>query len=125
MQVLLQSDPNTDGSQAMAEHLSTVVTDALDRFGDRITRVEGHLSAAEGHAKTSDEKVCCKLEVHMAGADALVVKHHAASAHQAIEGAVRKLRRVVEAHVEKHDPRAHRLPHHGLQDEVAAAADAE
>ena len=34
MQVLLHSDPNTDGSRMMAEHLTTVVKEALGRFGD-------------------------------------------------------------------------------------------
>ncbi len=122
MQVLLQSDPNTDGSPAMAQHLSIVVTEALDRFGDRLTRVEAHLAAAEGHAKSAEDKVQCTLEAHLAGSDAIVVKHQAGNAHQAIEGAVRKLRRVVEAQIEKHDPRAHRVPHHGLADEAALAA---
>ena len=121
MQVLLQSDPSTDGSQAMTKHLDTVVKDALGRFGDRVTRVEGHLSAAEGHAKTAEDKVHCTLEAHLAGSDSIVVKHQAGSAHQAIDGALRKLRRVVEAQIEKHDPRLHRLPHHGLTDEVVAA----
>ena len=116
MQVLLQSDPNTDGSPAMTQHLKTVVEEALDRFGDRLTRVQAHLAAAEGHAKTADDKVQCTLEAYLAGADVIVVKNHAASAHQAIDGAVRKLRRAVETQVEKHDPRAQGLPHHGLPD---------
>ena len=125
MQVLLQSDPNTDGSQAMTNHLNTVVKEALGHFGERVTRVEGHLAAAEGHAKSAENQVHCTLEAHLSGSDAVVVKAQAGSAHQAIDAAVRKLRRVVEAQIEKHSPRANRLPHHGLTDDVVAAADSE
>ena len=117
MQVLLRSDPNTDSSQAMTLHLTVVVNEALGRFGNRVTRVEAHLSDTSGRAKTSEDDVHCTMEAHLAGSEALVVKHHAGNAHQAIDGAVRKLQRLVEAQIEKHGPRSHRLPHHGLVDE--------
>ena len=57
MQILLHSDPNTDGSQLMAEHLSTVVNGAMKRFGERITRVEGYLSDVNSQAKSGGEWV--------------------------------------------------------------------
>ena len=36
MQVLLHSDPNTDGGHLMAEHLASVVKEAMSRFGERL-----------------------------------------------------------------------------------------
>ena len=108
MQILLHSDPNTDGRQAMTEHLKSVVTDAMGRFGDRITRVEAHLSDVNSQARSSGEDIHCTLEARLIGLQAIVVKDSAGNAHQAIDGAVRKLRRAVQTEIGKHDPWAQR-----------------
>ncbi len=105
MQVLLHSDPNTDGGHLMAEHLATVVKDALGRFGERITRVEAHLSDVNGHAKTGSQAIHCTMEARLIGLDNVVVKEHADNAHQAIDGAVRKLKRALDTEIAKHDDR--------------------
>ena len=108
MQVLLQADPNTDGRHKMQAHLEAVINDALERFGERITRVEAHLSDAHSAAKPSPDDIHCTLEAHVVGIGPIVVKDHAGNAHQAIEGAVRKLKRAVTSEIEKHDPRSQR-----------------
>jgi ribosome-associated translation inhibitor RaiA len=110
MQVLLHTDPKTDGSHQMAEHLKTVVSDAMARFGERVTRVEAHLSDVNSQAKASGDGIHCTLEARLVGQEPVVVKNHAANAHEAIEGAVRKLRRAVETEVGRHDPRHARAP---------------
>lgn len=89
----------------MAEHLQTVVKDALGRFGERVTRVEAHLSDANSQAKTGAQNIHCTLEARVVGEEAIVVKEEAGNAHQAIEGALRKLKRAVGAAIEKHHPR--------------------
>lgn len=103
MQILLNSDPNVNGSHLMAEHLKQVVNDAMGRFGEHITRVEAHLSDANSSAKSGANDIHCTLEARLVGLDPLVVKDHADNAHQAIEGAVRKLKRAVETTLAKHD----------------------
>ena len=109
MQTLLHSDPHTDGSQLMSEHFKVVVLDAMARFGERIKRVEAHLSDVNSPSKSSPGDIHCTLEARLVGLDAVVVKHHASNAHQAIEGAVRKLRRAVGSQIAKHDdPRGQR-----------------
>jgi hypothetical protein len=108
MQILLHSDPNTDGSQLMADHFATVVKGAMGRFGERVTRVEAHLSDVNAQAKSSDDDIHCTLQASLVGLDAIVVKDHAGNAHQAIEGALRKLKRAVGAEIAKHDPRGQR-----------------
>ena len=108
MQILLHSDPNTDGGHLMAEHLQKVVQDAMARFAGRVTRVEAHLSDINSQAKSSDDDIHCTLEARLVGLDAIAVKYHASNAHQAIEGAVRKLKRAVGTALAKHDPRSHR-----------------
>jgi hypothetical protein len=104
MQVLLHADKNTDGSSAMAEHLNTVVADALGRFGDRVTRVEAHLSDVNGEARVGPSDIHCLLEARLIGEEAVVVKEQAHNAHQAIAGALRKLKRAVGASLAKHHP---------------------
>ena len=105
MQVLLHADHHTDGSQPMAEHLTRVVKDALDRFGERVTRVEAHLSDADGTSRTGTSDIHCTLQASVVGADPVIVKDQAPSAHQAIEGALRKLKRAVGASMARQDPR--------------------
>ena len=108
MQILLHSDPSTDGGHLMADHLRKVVQDAMARFAERVTRVEAHLSDVNSQAKSSDGDIHCTLEARLVGLDAIAVKDHASNAHQAIEGAVRKLKRAVGTALAKHDPRSHR-----------------
>ncbi len=108
MQVLLHADPNTDGGHLMADHLNDVVKKALGRFGGRITRVEAHLSDANSATRSSDNDIHCMLEARLNGLDPIVVKDHAGNAHQAIDGALRKLKRAVGAELEKHDTQGHR-----------------
>jgi ribosome-associated translation inhibitor RaiA len=105
MQVLLHTDHHTPGGLPMAEHLRSVVDDALERFGERVTRVEAHLSDANGEARADAGDIHCTLIARLIGTEEVVVKDQARSAHQAIEGAVRKLRRAVGAAVAKQDPR--------------------
>lgn len=105
MHIQLHSDQSTDGSQLMAEHLKVVLAKAMGRFGERISRVEAHLSDADGLAKSSPGDIHCTLEARLVGLDAVVVKNHADNAHEAIDGAVRTLKRAVGAAMSKHDPR--------------------
>ena len=108
MQILLHSDSNTDGGHLMADHLQTVVQDAMARFADHVTRVQAYLSDVNGQTKSGANDIHCTLEAKLVGFDAIVVKDHASNAHQAIEGAVRKLKRAVGTALEKHDPSSHR-----------------
>lgn len=114
MQVFLNADPHTDGRHQMGEYLGTVVKDALSRFGENVMRVEAHITDENGHAKSSPDDIQCTLEARLAGMEPVVVKDRAASAHQAIHGAVGKLKRAVATVLEKHDPRRHAV----LPDEV-------
>ena len=105
MQVLLNTDPHMDGRQSMAEYLQTVVTEALGHYGERITRVEAHVSDVNGLAKAGSDDIHCTLEARPVGHEPVVVKERAATAHQAIHGAVRKLERALGSAFDKHDPR--------------------
>ena len=105
MQVLLNTDPHTDGRQSMAEYLEAVVTEALGHYGERITRVEAHLSDANILAKANTDEIHCTLETRLVGLNPVIVKERAGTAHQAIHGAVGKLERALSSALGKHDPR--------------------
>lgn len=105
MQVLLNTDTHVDGRQGMAEYLEATVKEALDRFGDHLTRVEAHVIDAVSHAKTHPVDIQCTLEARLNGLEPVIVKDHAASAHQAIQGAVGKLKRAVATALEKQGSR--------------------
>jgi len=106
MQVFLNTDTHVDGRHQMAEHLESVVRDALGRFGEHITRVEAHLADANSHVKGTPDEIHCTLEARLTGMEPVVVKDQAGTAHQAIQGAVGKLKRAVSAALEK--PRSRR-----------------
>ncbi len=89
----------------MTDHLTSVVKDALHRFGEHVTRVEAHLTDANSHARVSPDEIQCTLEARLVGLEPVVVKERAASAHQAIAGAVAKLKRAIATVIEKHEPR--------------------
>ncbi len=110
MQVLLHTDTHVDGRQGMAEHLETVVKEALHRFGDHVTRVEAHVTDAAHHNKPNPDDIHCTLEARLTGLEPVIVKEAAPNAHQAIQGAVVKLKRAVASTIEKHDTRRHPRP---------------
>lgn len=118
MQILLNTDHNVDGRHEMAEHLSSVVKDALGRFGEQITRVEAHLADENSHVKATPDEIQCTLEARLVGLEPVVVKERAGNAHQAIQGAVGKLKRAVATVLEKHDPRRNPVTVSEVLDEV-------
>lgn len=105
MQVLLNTDTHVEGRQGMAQFLESEVKEALHRFGEHVTRVEAHVGDAVSHAKAHPDDIHCTLEARLIGLEPVIVKDHAASAHQAIQGALGKLKRAVGTAVEKHAPR--------------------
>lgn len=109
MQIFLHADHCTRRSQPVSDHLSDAVNDAvnnaLGRFGQRVTRVEAYLSDADDNARTSAWDIHCTLHASVVGADTVIVKDQARSAHRAMQGALRKLKRAVGAAVAQQDPR--------------------
>jgi len=111
MQVLLNADSHTDGRQTMSDYLEAELKETLGHYGERITRVEAHLSDAKNSTKATASEIHCSLEAR------LVAKEVAGTAHQAIHGAVRKLERAVGGHLDKHEQR-HKAGHPDLEQDV-------
>ena len=73
---------------------------AIDRFSDRITRIEVHLSDQNGD-KSGQEDKRCMLEARLEGRQPTVVTHEAASLEEAVDGAADKLKRSLESTLER------------------------
>jgi hypothetical protein len=78
------------------EHVQSVVSNALHRFGEQITRVEVHLSDNLGQ-KSADGDNRCMMEARLTGYQPIAVSDHAATLHQAIGGSADKLKRAIDS----------------------------
>jgi Sigma 54 modulation protein / S30EA ribosomal protein len=78
----------------MAAEVTGVVVGALQRFGDRITRVEVHLGDENGPKHGQNEKRCM-MEARLKGRRPIAVTHHATTLEQAVHGAADNLIRAI------------------------------
>lgn len=107
MQTILHADHHAPNFHSMAEHLRIVAYDALQRYGERVTRVEAHLGDGQGPTRHKGGRIQCTVQAHVKGIDAVVTSDRGGSPHQAIEGALRKLRRAIGHAISKRDPDEH------------------
>lgn len=92
MLILVNTDSNISGREAMAEEVQGVVTRALGHLSERVTRVEVHLSDEDGKKRGRDD-VRCMMEARVEGRQPMAVTHHSTSLSEAVEGAASRLRR--------------------------------
>lgn len=96
MQVQVNTDNHIHGSEALSNHVASVVEGTLDRFSSRITRVEVHLKDVNG-AKSGTDDNHCTMEARLTGLQPVAVTHEAANMDQAIDGAAEKLERLIDS----------------------------
>ena len=100
MKVLLNTDNHVQGDEALAQHVEQVVTDALQRFGDQVSRVEVHLADTNG-GKSGDNDKHCTMKARLEGRPPATVTAEAPTMRGAIGGASRKLQRLLESSLGK------------------------
>lgn len=93
MQVQINHDNHVRLGADVEQRLADTVRDFLNRFGDRITRVEVHMSDANG-GKGADDKRCL-LEARMANLQPIAVSQLAGSYQLAFDGALDKLEHAI------------------------------
>jgi ribosome-associated translation inhibitor RaiA len=106
MLIQFNTDDNVHGSQELAERVEGELRDALERFADRITRVEVHVSD-ENSSKGGENDKRCLIEARIAGQRPISVTDAAATVAQAIEGATDKLERALDHTLGKLDGPRH------------------
>lgn len=95
MQVQINTDKNIELHEPLKLHIETVVKDTLGHFTTQISRVEVHLSDENAH-KSKDSDKRCLMEARLQGRQPVAVTEHAATEHQAIQGAADKLKRAID-----------------------------
>ena len=95
MQVQVNTDNHIEGSAELQAKVEDVVEGTLDRFKDRITRVEVHLTDESGSAKSRGNDMRCVMEARLTGLQPTTVSADGSSVEQALHDAVEKLERAL------------------------------
>lgn len=105
MKIQVNTDVHIDGTEALAAQVSATVEQALERFGEHVTRVEVHLSDVNA-GKSGQQDQRCMLEARLEGRQPVAVTDHAATLEQSVHGAARKLARLLDSTLGRlHDDR--------------------
>jgi len=96
MQIQVNTDNNIEGREKLTDHVRSVVESALNRFKDRITRVEVHLSDQNGDKSGQGDKRCM-MEARLEGRQPTAVTHEAATLDQAVDGAADRIQRLIKS----------------------------
>jgi len=94
MQIHVNHDNRVRVGEEVAARLSTVIESYLAQFGERITRVEMHLSD-ENAGKHGNSDKRCVLEARLANIAPIAVSHQADNLQVAIDGALEKLQHAI------------------------------
>ena len=116
MQIRVDADEHIDSSEELTLRIEGVIEGSLDRYVDRVTLVEVHLSR-QIHHSLGGRDMCCRMEAHVGAQKPIAVSHDAFTLTEAIHAASAKLERAI------HDEFHQRRPKvtHGPADEEAAA----
>jgi ribosome-associated translation inhibitor RaiA len=96
VQIQINTGNNIDGNEAMRSATIDLVTHALRRFSDHITRVELHV-ADENGPRGGEDDIRCTLEARLAGRQPIAVTHHAGTIPLAVGGAASSLVSLIES----------------------------
>ena len=102
MQVLVNCDDPLCCDENLFQRVEGVIAGTLERFSDRISRVEAHLRDVSGVQQGNRDKVC-SLEAWVAGAASVTASHEAATLTEAIHDAADKLERLVARAIQRLD----------------------
>jgi len=97
MQIQFNTDSSIEGTEQLAQEVEAIVSSSLGRFSSKITRLEIHLSDENSPTKSGANDKRCLLEARLAGLQPISVRDQAATVKLAVEGAVDKLKRVLDS----------------------------
>lgn len=89
MQILVNTDNAIEGHEKLIERVETITRDGLDRFSDRITRVELHLSDVNEENGGVDKH--CVMEVRPKGLQPVVTTDQAETVDQVARSVMHKM----------------------------------
>lgn len=105
MQIQVNTDNHIQGVESLADHVERELRNGLARYADQITRLEVHLGDVNGAKRGEDDKRCM-IEARLAGRQPEAVTEHAGDLRSAINGASKKLLRLLESSLGKREAKA-------------------
>lgn len=96
MMVLVKTDNQVEGSDQLSAGIESMIHHSLDRFAQRITRIEAKLFDDNSREKDGPDDMRCVIEARPSGLKPIVVSHRAATIDQAASGAVEKMKTSLE-----------------------------
>lgn len=91
MIILFNTDKNIDASETINQSFVNLIADDLRKFSTHISRVIAFVSD-ENAAKIGLDDKKCLLEVRLNGKQPIAVTHHANTVHEAVNGALEKIK---------------------------------
>jgi ribosome-associated translation inhibitor RaiA len=91
MEIQVNTDHNIKGGEDLVALVERVVGGTLERFNDRLTRVEVYLSDSNSHKGGVDD-IKCSIEARAEGLRPFAVTQRAATISQAVDNAAERLR---------------------------------
>ena len=95
MQVQVNTDDHIDGSDSLAQWITTEARTRLSRFQDQVTRLEVFLADVDAGKSGANDKRC-RVEARIAGRQPITVTEDADKTATAFLGAVDKLTRALD-----------------------------
>lgn len=91
MQIQLNTDHHIHGGEALEASVESIITQHLGRFFPYLTRIEVHLSDANG-AKGGGQDKQCAIEARISNGPPIGVSHDDETVEKAIHGGCEKMR---------------------------------
>lgn len=95
MQIQINTGHHVEADASLTADVEDTIRDALERFAERITRVEAHLNDVNGAKGGRDSR--CMLEARLAGMQPIAVEVKAESHRDAAREAASKLTRALDS----------------------------
>ncbi|CAN5875025.1 hypothetical protein BH23GEM9_BH23GEM9_07800 [soil metagenome] len=113
MQIQVNTDRHIEGGEALETSVRDVVAGAIERFSDRITRLEIHIADVNSGVRSGPDDIRCTMEARVAGMRPLTVTHNAGTVDQAVAGAAAKLQKTLRRTLERQRQTKGRTPYGG------------
>lgn len=97
MKIQINTDNTVEGTDALAQTVETAIHAALDRYGDRLTRVEAHISEHDDNTHNEGRGTRCLLEARPSGMEPVVVTGSAENVERACHDATQKMQSLLDS----------------------------
>src|SRR3954462_13440425 len=101
MIVQIHTDPNIESTDALKAQVEALVASAVERFTDRVSRVQVHLGDENSSSKGGPNDKRCMIEARVDGRPPIAVTANAPTLEQAMEGAADKIERSLARDIER------------------------